>query len=282
MRYAPCMRRALPFLALVLACTHPSHPIAMPPSVLVPPVVPVQTEARVMILGVYHFDNPGLDAVKSDLDDHTAPERQAQIGAVITALATFKPTKILVESDDQAHLTAAYAGARDAKAPLGSDEVDQLGLRLAIQLGLPGVGAIDHQMGMDFDRLTAAAQATHDPFVQTFAAAVEKFGAEATTFSSHTVMENLRALNDPARFPAERDLYLTMARVKNGDDFAGPDVLAGWYQRNFRIFASLAAAVTSPEDRVLVIFGEGHAAILRDLVAASHEMVLVEPNDYLR
>ena len=71
-----------------------------------------------------------------------------------------------------------------------------------------------------------------------------------------------------------------MARVKYGDDFAGADVLAAWYQRNFRIFANLAAAVR-PDDRVLVIYGQGHGAILRELIEASPALVLVEPNPYL-
>jgi hypothetical protein len=245
-------------------------------------VVPAQTIAEVMILGVYHFENPGLDVVKADLDDHLSPKRQEEIAAVVAALATFQPTKILIESSNQERVTTEYVAARDAKAPLGANEIDQLGYRLAIQLGLPGVVAIDEPFDMDFDRVMAAAQASNDPFLQTFTATIERVTAEQAAQTSRTVAANLRALNDPARMPADRDMYLSMARVKHGDDFAGADVLAGWYQRNFRIFANLAAEVTSPTDRVLVIYGAGHAAILRELVAASHEMVLVEPNDYVR
>src|SRR5262252_9303741 len=56
-----------------------------------------QSKAQVMILGVYHFANPGLDYVKSDLDDHLSEKRQKQIAEVVESLAKFRPTKIAIE-----------------------------------------------------------------------------------------------------------------------------------------------------------------------------------------
>jgi len=232
----------------------------------------------VMILGVYHFDNPGADLVKTDLDDHLSERRQAEIAAVVAALAEFRPTRILLEAGDQEKLTARY----QANGPLDASETDQLGFRLARQLGHAEVFAIDHRIDMDFDRLMAAANASQDQvFLDSFGALMKEVEAEMSSQRDRTVTENLRRHNDPAMIAKSRDAYLSIARVKHGDDFAGADVLAGWYQRNFRIFANLVARITSPDDRVLVIYGSGHAAILRDLVSASPNLVLVEPNDYL-
>ncbi len=231
-----------------------------------------------MILGVYHFDNPGQDLVKSELDDHLSAKRQAEIEQVVAGLAAFKPTRILVEAVSQEKLDARFRDNR----PLEATELDQLGIRLARRLGLPGLVAIDHRMDMDFDRLMAAAQASNDQlFLDTFQSVMAEVQADLARQRERTVADNLRSMNDPANIARGREIYLQMARVKHGDDFAGPDVLAAWYQRNFRIFANLAAAVSSPDDRILVIYGGGHAAILRDLVAASPNLVLVEPNDYL-
>jgi hypothetical protein len=240
--------------------------------------VPVKTGAQVMVLGMYHFDNPGLDVVKSDLDDHTTAKRQAEIADVVAKIAAFRPTVIAVEWGDQATLDAAFA----ADAPLGPSEVEQIGFRLARQLGLTGLVAIDHKMDMDFDRLMAAATASDDQiFLGLFQQTMQTIEAEVAAQKEHTVGDNLRTMNARDRIARDRAIYLQMARVKHGDDFAGPDVLAGWYQRNFRIFANLAAAITSPDARVLVLYGAGHAAILRDLIEAAPNLVLVEPNDYL-
>jgi hypothetical protein len=246
-----------------------------------PPAQP-RTGARVMVLGTYHFGNPNQDVVKSDLDDHRSPRRQAEIADVTARLATFRPTKILIEATDQAALDKTYQAYRSGAAPLRNDETEQLGFRLAKQLDLAGLVAIDHPADMDFDRVMAAAQASHaDVFLRAFNDAVQRINEIQKGLHDHSVRDNLRALNDPRRLDQDRDLYLVMARVAHGDDFAGADVLAGWYQRNFRIFASLAAAVTSPDDRVLVIYGGGHAPILRELVAAQPDLVLVEPDYYL-
>lgn len=271
--------RAVAVLFLIAACAHPTSPPASTTPTPTPTPAPAKTGAKVMVLGLYHFENPGLDLVKEDLDDHLSPRRQAEIAEVVAKLAAFAPTKILVEAVDQAALDARYAAA----GPLDASEEQQLGFRLARQLGLPGLVAIDHKLGMDFDRLMAAATASNDQvFLTAFEAGTAYYKADARRKKQRTVRENLLALNDAARFAHDHDVYLLLARVKHGDDFAGPDVLAGWYQRNFRIFANLAAAVTSADDRVLVLYGQGHAALLRELIVASPDLVLVEPNDYLR
>jgi hypothetical protein len=264
--------------ALLCACGPRAKPAAAPAPVPAPAPAPAKSGAQVMILGVYHFDNPGLDLAKSHLDDHLSAGRQAEIEAVAAALAAFRPTTIMVEAVDQAKLDATFA----ANQPLTASETQQLGFRLARQLGLAGLVAIDHPGDMDFDRLLAAATASQDQvFLATFEATMKEVEADLARQRERTVTENLLVMNDPANIARMRDIYLMIARVKHGDDFAGPDVLAGWYQRNFRIFANLAAHVTSPDDRVLVIYGGGHAAILRELVAASPNLVLVEPNDFL-
>ena len=97
-----------------------------------------------------------------------------------------------------------------------------------------------------------------------------------------TVRDILAEMNDQKQIVKAHDLYLQIARVRSGDKYVGADVLTAWYQRNFRIFSNLAPVIQSPEDRVLVIFGAGHAPILRELVQSSPDLQLVEANDYLK
>jgi hypothetical protein len=271
------MVRVLLAFALLSGCARSSTPAVEAPR----PPAP-SPRAQVMVLGVYHFDNPNQDVVKTDVDDHRSPRRQAELADVTARLARFRPTKILVEARDQAALSAAYEAYRSGAAPLSGDEIEQLGFRMARALGHDRVIAIDHPLDMDFDRVLAAARAsTARVFLDTFEAAIAQFTALTKGQRDHTVRDNLRVLNDAALVAHGRDLYLVMTRVASGADAAGPEVVARWYERNFRIFASLAAQVTDPGDRVLVIYGSGHAGILRDVVAAQPDMVLVEPDAYL-
>ena len=73
---------------------------------------------------------------------------------------------------------------------------------------------------------------------------------------------------------------MEFARVGAGDTYVGADLLAKWYDRNIRIFSDLQR-IAQPGDRVLVIFGAGHAAILRELIANDSRLELVEARRYL-
>ena len=48
----------------------------------------------VMILGTYHMDNPGADAVNFEADDVLSTKRQRELQHLIEQLARFNPTQI--------------------------------------------------------------------------------------------------------------------------------------------------------------------------------------------
>jgi len=50
-------------------------------------------------------------------------------------------------------------------------------------------------------------------------------------------------------------------------DYAGPDLLVAWYQRNIRFYRNIIALIDSPNDRILVIYGAGHLGWLRQDIA---------------
>jgi Family of unknown function (DUF5694) len=241
-----------------------------------------QDNAQVMILGVYHFDNPNLDYVKTNIDDHLSPIRQKQIAEVVDLLAKFKPTKIVLEAvDGVSSINRNYEGYLKSDYVLKADERDQLGLRLARLLGHKQVYSADHKLDMDFGSVIAAAQQSQDGnFLQAFQQVMAELQAFEKRKATMTVREILAVMNDPKEITRGRDLYLQMAAVRSGEKFVGADVLAGWYQRNFRIFSNITRII-QPQDRVLVIFGQGHAAILKELVRSSPKLQLVEASDYL-
>lgn len=247
------------------------------------PAAAVQTRAQVMILGAYHFDNPNLDYVKSNVDDHLSVKRQAEIAEVVALLAKFKPTKIALEAvDGVSAIHKNYTAYLNGTYTLKADERDQLGMRLAKQLGHKRIYAIDHKLDMDFGAVMAAAQQSNDQvFLSTFQKAMGEIEELQKRQSTMTVREILCVHNATSNVARAGNLYLQLARVRGGETFVGADVLAGWYQRNFRIFANLARVIDSPEDRLLVIYGAGHSAILQSLVQSSPDLQFVDAGDYL-
>lgn len=243
-----------------------------------------QQKAQVMILGVYHFANPNLDLVKSNLPDHLSDQKQKEIAELLDLLANFKPTKIVVEAaPENTKVQNNYSEYLKGNYKLTADETAQIGFRLAKRFDLKQLYLADHQISMDFDALMAAATETKNTqFLELFQKEMAKVQAMQKHHGEITVREALAELNEPLFQERTKDLYLQLARVRSKDKFVGADVLTAWYQRNFRIFTNLVQIIDSPNDRVLVIFGQGHIPYLRDAVKSSPDMQLIEPNDYLK
>src|SRR4029450_12863426 len=120
---------------------------------------------RVLILGTYHFDNPGKDLHNMKVDDVRTPERQAELADVATRLARFNPNKIAVEAiSDRGDLTTKkFDGFTPEKLTKDLDERVQIAFRLAHNLGQKSVYGIDEQSDkidyFPYDRVQAYAKA---------------------------------------------------------------------------------------------------------------------------
>lgn len=246
---------------------------------------PVDAERpQVLILGTYHFANPGRDMVKVDVADVLSPTRQAEIQRVIEALERFRPTKIAVEIPPAAaqRMDSLYTAYRSGRHALSRSESEQLGFRLAERFGHERLYPINVlEEDLPFEAMMEYAQ-VHD---SSFLAFVEQeLARDAEEFNrgqaENTIGEILRLINDPDSLAAEHGIYMRFARVGAGDTYVGADLVAKWYKRNIKIFANLQR-ITVPGDRVLVIYGSGHVPTLQELITYDPEMVLVETMKYL-
>ncbi|HET9684630.1 MAG TPA: DUF5694 domain-containing protein, partial [Gemmatimonadaceae bacterium] len=106
-----------------------------------------------MILGTYHFANPGHDVIKQDIDDVLRPKRQAELEDLVTRLASWSPDRIAVEWPFSRTDTARARYARYRAGTLAPDrnEVVQIGFRLASRLGHEGVYPIDDDSFLDLN-----------------------------------------------------------------------------------------------------------------------------------
>ena len=236
---------------------------------------------QVMIVGTFHFSNPGHDMHNVQVDDVLLPEYQAQIVRITDALARFKPTQIDAEwPADLAH--DRYALYLAGKLPPSHNEVVQLGFRLAKQAGLDTVHGIDVDGDFPYDPVDAYAKAHGlEPLLQAENDAIEKEVQGITTMlKARGIGPTLRSMNDPARVSQSNSFYRTALKVGGGSEQPGADLLTAWYRRNFLICANLVQ-LAKPGDRVVVFYGSGHAFLLRQCVTESPGFKLVEPNDYL-
>ena len=272
----------LKILTALVALALPTAAIAQ-----TPPPEPIE----VMILGTYHFGNPGQDLHNARVDPVTTPEKQAQLEAVAEGLARFRPTAIAVErvAPDQATLLdSRFPAFTPADLLTNPDERTQIAYRLAHRLGLTRVYAIDEQdregqpSYFPFEDVQAWAQtndrmddlgAMHGEVAAMIADLERRQGAE-------TVGQLLAAFNAPDRVASDQGFYARLMTFGAGDEQPGAFLNGRWYTRNAMIFARLMQ-VARPGDRIVVVYGAGHGFWLRQMVETTPGFRLVEPNDYL-
>lgn len=230
------------------------------------PIVVQQTpatpaRAEVLVLGVYHMANPGQDIFNMKADDVLAPKRQAEMAQVIEALKKFQPTKIAVERNaGDKRIEKDYADYLAGKHELTRNEIEQLGFRLAKELGHKNVYAVDADGEFPYLRVVSYAKASGrtkelDAMNSEVAALVK---AQDEYLASHTVLETLLYMNADDKVTQSQGLYYRMAHLGEPYDWAGADLMADWFRRNVRIYSNVVRVVDSPNERVLVIFGAGH------------------------
>lgn len=244
---------------------------------------------QVMVLGTYHFDNPGLDLNNPKVDDVLTPKRQRELQKVADALASFKPTKIMVERvvDDPGLADPGYARFTAGDLARNRDERVQIAYRLAKQTGAPVFG-IDEQPSKgepDYFPFQAVADWAKANQAEQQLGKLMAVGAQVSKKleedqKTMTIAQLLLDRNRPETIVREQQMYY--GALAFGDTVAQPgaDLNAMWYLRNAKIFAKMEK-VTKPGDRVVVIYGSGHNFWLRHFAEITPGHTLVETAPYL-
>jgi hypothetical protein len=231
-----------------------------------------QADARpeILVLGTYHMANPGHDIHNMKADDVLAPKRQREIAQLIEVLKRFHPTKIAIEAGFGSQRVAReYSDYLAEKYTLSPNEIDQIGYRLAKELGHRVVYPVDVDGDFPWQHVVNYAKANGVAVkFDALNAGVDTMVKQQGDFlASHTVLETMQFMNADARVARDMGVYFSLARFGDPGDFAGPDLIAAWYQRNIRIYRNIVALIDSPSDKILVIYGSGHLGWLRQDVA---------------
>lgn len=240
---------------------------------------------EVMILGTYHFANPGLDMHNAEIDDVLSPHQQKEVAAVVDALAQFKPTRVAVEAHADelpSRSLPGYAEYLAKKHNQNRKEIHQIGYRLASQMKHEHVYGIDADGEFPFEalQLYAAAKGRAAELQQ----AVDEIGVRTRQFEERaktaSVGELLREMNEPAHIREDHAWYMRTLSYGAGKAQPGANLVASWTARNIEICARLAQ-LAKPGDRIVVVYGAGHSHLLRQCVQDMPGWKLVEPNEYL-
>lgn len=239
---------------------------------------------EVLILGTFHMANPGHDINNIQADDVLSLQRQQQMAELMAVLKKFNPTKIAIEANvGTEKRPQQYADYLAGKYELTRNEIDQVGFRLAKELGHKQIYCVDADGDFPYTRVVNYAKANN---LIAQLDAITREGQESAKESgdflkAHTILEMLLHVNAEAHVAQDLSWYYKVLRLGDPWEYAGPELWASWYQRNIRIYSNIvkltdtpspadpnaASGGVKPKERILVIFGYGHLGWLRPLAA---------------
>jgi hypothetical protein len=244
------------------------------------PAFAAEAPAQIMLIGTFHFSNPGQDLHNVKAVDVLAPERQKELQAITRGLSRFKPTLVAVEWPAK-KTNERYADYLAGKAP-SSNEVEQLGFRLAAAHGLKNVYGIDVDGEFPFEPVAKwAEQNGMAPRLAASQASIGKLVGQISDMQrTSTLGATLKFMNSEAHLREANGFYGDALRYGSGDEQPGAVLNSAWAARNYQICARLAQTV-KPGERAVVFYGAGHAPLLRQCIRDIPGFKLVDPLRYL-
>jgi len=243
-------------------------------------------KTKILVLGTYHMDNPGRDVFNLEADDVLSEKRQAEIEAVEDALAAFQPNKIALESDfGTERVVKEYQAYLAGEYQLERNEIDQIGYRLAKRLVHETVFPVDADVdggitAEEWEQSMSKYSALNDA-LNHYGTAYTKIDSDK--LKSSTVGQYLAFINSSERIAANHFFYSAFSmKMAEGEDNFGVTYVSDWYKRNLLIVANILK-IANPDgsDRILVMFGQGHAYLLKQFLSESPHFEVVDALDYL-
>lgn len=241
-----------------------------------------QTKKRqILLIGTFHFANPGNDIAKIKTFDVMSEKSQKELESISDKIKKFGPDKIFVEwkFTKQDDLDKFYNKNTDSLLRKDANEITQLAIRTAKKMNHKKIYGIDYRNRFSYDSLMISMKkADQKDLMDRTSELMERFQNDQNErISKSTLTELVLYFN---RKEADKDnlqWYLEVAnRTGNPDDFTGPSLVANWYKRNLYMYSLIQKLTESKDDKIMVLLGAGHAAMLREFIKNDATFELVE------
>lgn len=260
-------------------------------------------QAELLLIGTFHFHNPGLDIAKTKTFDVMTPKVQAELETITNKISQFAPDKIFVEwsSDDQAGLDALYTQYLGEKYeeyiktkypnPKSRDfylknEIIQLAFRAGKKAKLTKIYALDYnKTSFPYDSVMKAMKEAQQ---ETLIKGIEgDLKAVETNFNkkveTSTLTQILLDFNTKEDLKANKAFYIDrLNRAGTTSNFAGPYLVSEWYRRNLYMYSLVQKSVQASDDKVMVLVGSGHAAMMKEFIELDNRFRIQELKNVLK
>lgn len=242
---------------------------------------------EVLLLGTFHFSNPGLDLAKFENANILSSKRQAEVQQVVKQLITYRPDKIFIEDEPsrQSRWDSLFQQYEQGTLPAKADEIFQVAFPVARTLGHPRVYCADYRDAIFpadslMKVLAENGQTAQLAGIQTKIQQVEQRFNE--NLKKHTVSEILRIENDPQEQKDNVAFYLSTLSAGTLRNHVGAYLASEWWRRNMIIYGNVLKQLKGDEKRILILFGSAHTALIKSLIDYNSAFRLVAVKEVLK
>lgn len=239
--------------------------------------------AEVAFLWMFHFESRN-NLLTQDFDDVFSEKSQQEILDLVDKLKAYKPTKIAVERPYYTHkeLNAKYHQYLAGDYTLTSEETDQIAFRLGKELGLDSLFVVYYAGNYDMDPVKSYAEKHNQMhhYKQTMSLGMKLVNELNASIEKGGIPGGLKYMNSDSTEMLNHLTYYPLMQIASDSNCVGLNLVADWYKTNLGIYSNIKNIIT-PEDRVLVLYGQGHSAILSKLIKDDPELELVDISAYL-
>ena len=240
-------------------------------------------KTKVVLLGCFHFDNPGLDVAKFENANILSDKRQKEVMEVVELLKKFNPDKIFVEvpAELQGRLDSNIIKYKKGEFTLRGSETHQLGYRLAKDLNLPTLYAVDYKDAQfPFDSLVkSATEARQFDLLGYMKRSIDSVQNDFNeSLKKNTIRELLLKQNTEASAEMQVGAYFDFLVTGREGNHVGSYLTSEWWRRNMIIYENILKKLDGKEKKILVIFGAGHTALLKEMMKYNKKLELVPVN----
>jgi len=262
----------------------------------------IQAQTQALLIGTFHFHNPGGDVVKQKTFDVMSAASQSELENIADKIGKFHPDKIFVEWDYkdqkgldslyQLYLNGTYDTFVEAKYEgtkrynfYKKNEIMQLGFRAAKKAGLKQVNAVDYPMNIPFDTVMKVINASGQTSLMN---EINKTIAEQAKItndkiSKFTLTDLIKDNNAAAYRTMNNGLYIKyFNRAGLQDNFVGADGVTTWYKRNLYMYSLIQKAIGPNDQRIMILLGSGHVSMIKKFIDDEQIFKVVELEELLK
>jgi hypothetical protein len=244
-------------------------------------------KTEVLLLGTFHFANPGLDVVKFEDANILSDKRQREVESLVQKLKAFRPDKIFVEVPVSAQnrydsLLLAY---KEGKHKLGRSETQQIGFRLAKECGINTIYCADfNQISFPIDSVIKIMMAQKQmDMVQIFQEMMQREqGNFNEQLKTKTITQILLDGNTDEAYRKMAGAYYFFLKAGDKSNHAGSFLASEQWRRNIYIYENILKNLDVKDERILVLYGTTHTAMISEMMKYNESLKIIPVSEVLK